>query len=254
MRGLFETRVSTVLKPVKSGSWKLRRETFDQPFGGYEIWTKDGMRRMRTILPIKGVILMRKGNVWMSDTPLEISTAMPFVERAYGHVLEVGLGIGLTTTLLLNHNRRMKSLTIVEKHMEVIDMVAPKLYLPKSVHVVCMDIDEFVSFAGKWKDRFDSIHYDIWPTRNQALDDVRKAKKQMAPLLRKGGFTYVWLEELARLVEQRMKLGPSVSGGFGFFPPCFSCGKTLRNDYYGLCMDCADCLGFSELFIKRSVE
>lgn len=30
--------------------------------------------------------------------------------------------------------------------------------------------------------------------------------------------------------------------------PCLRCGKTLRWDYDGLCMDCADELGISEMF------
>lgn len=32
--------------------------------------------------------------------------------------------------------------------------------------------------------------------------------------------------------------------------PCKKCGKTIRNDYWGLCMDCADELEISELFEK----
>lgn len=30
--------------------------------------------------------------------------------------------------------------------------------------------------------------------------------------------------------------------------PCRKCGKTLRQDYDGFCMDCADELGISEIF------
>ena len=30
--------------------------------------------------------------------------------------------------------------------------------------------------------------------------------------------------------------------------PCLRCGKVLRYDYNGFCMDCADLLGISELF------
>lgn len=30
--------------------------------------------------------------------------------------------------------------------------------------------------------------------------------------------------------------------------PCKRCGKAPRNDYGGICMDCADALGISEIF------
>jgi hypothetical protein len=30
--------------------------------------------------------------------------------------------------------------------------------------------------------------------------------------------------------------------------PCKKCGKTIRHDYSGVCMDCADDLEISELF------
>ena len=31
-------------------------------------------------------------------------------------------------------------------------------------------------------------------------------------------------------------------------PPCLGCGKTLRHDFYGYCMDCADEHGISDVF------
>ena len=40
------------------------------------------------------------------------------------------------------------------------------------------------------------------------------------------------------------------SKGIVFGNPCSKCGKPLRHDYDGLCMDCADELGVSELFEK----
>ena len=33
--------------------------------------------------------------------------------------------------------------------------------------------------------------------------------------------------------------------------PCLKCGKTLRYDFNGFCMDCADELGISEFFYKK---
>jgi len=32
-----------------------------------------------------------------------------------------------------------------------------------------------------------------------------------------------------------------------FNDPCIRCGKSIRADYKGLCMDCADVLGVSEI-------
>jgi hypothetical protein len=36
--------------------------------------------------------------------------------------------------------------------------------------------------------------------------------------------------------------------------PCVRCGKVIRNDYNGFCMDCADELGISEFFKNTEAQ
>ncbi len=40
------------------------------------------------------------------------------------------------------------------------------------------------------------------------------------------------------------------SKGFIIGVPCKRCSKTVRADYWGVCMDCADDMGVSEVFEK----
>lgn len=36
--------------------------------------------------------------------------------------------------------------------------------------------------------------------------------------------------------------------------PCLGCGKTVRQDYYGYCMDCADANGVSDLYTEEEQQ
>lgn len=51
-----------------------------------------------------------------------------------------------------------------------------------------------------------------------------------------------------------MDIEPRQSKGIVFDDPCKRCGKTIRHDYDGLCMDCADELGVSEIFATEPEE
>ncbi len=88
------------------------------------------------------VKLCRKGAITMSDMLMEYHTNSEFIQKAHGDVLVKGLGIWLII-IAIKDNPEVKSITIVEKHQEIIDLVFPYLPIKKDCEIVCEDIFSF---------------------------------------------------------------------------------------------------------------
>ncbi len=204
---------------------------------------KEGMIRCVFVDNYKSVQLREgEGNIWMSDTPMEFETNKKGIRLAKGNVLECGIGIGFFT-YFASKKRTVKKITIVEKQKDVIDLTYPVIK-NKKTEIIHADIKDYLK---KTNEKYDMIHIDIWAdilpyTEFKPL--IKLAKKKLS----KNGIIVCWLDGLTELVFKRFKKGIIESKGFGQHPPCSTCGKIYRNDYGGLCMDCADGLGLSELF------
>ena len=75
----------------------------------------------------------------MSDTPMEHRTNYEILNKANGDVLIGGLGIGMILIPLMQ-KEEVKSITIVEKYQEIIDMVGSQLPLNDKVKIINGDI------------------------------------------------------------------------------------------------------------------
>ncbi len=211
---------------------------------------KKGMCRSVFLTSYKTVQLIQPDgdgildSVWMSDTPMEYETNQRPIDEALGDVLECGLGIGLFT-YYASKKRLVKSITIIEKEQDVIDLVYPKIKNEKTKMIK----QDAVEYLMKTKQKYDLIHVDLWADivhYKEMQPIINIAKKKLKP----NGIVICWLDEFLQVVMKQLKLGKRTSSGIGYFPPCITCGKILRNDYGGFCMDCADGLGISELGMK----
>ena len=101
--------------------------------------------------------LSDKNGVWMSNTPMETVSNQNFINKANGDVLIFGLGIGLIVFPLLNCDD-VKSITIVEKEQELINMVGKHIVSDK-VTILLGDADTMEFDKGI---KFDTIYFDIW--------------------------------------------------------------------------------------------
>ena len=107
-----------------------------------------------------------EGKVVMSDTWMEQHSNAPAVQRAAGHVLVGGLGIGLIVVPLLEKDD-VRRVTIIEKHREVIDLVLPHLKVclgkegaeAERLEVIHGDVFTYTPSADVV---FDTIYLDIW--------------------------------------------------------------------------------------------
>jgi Methyltransferase domain len=232
-----------VLKARTLGSWAILKRVapVGTPMRRYS--EGRGMEWFVTTELTPIVNLAENGDIWMSDDPyLETPTCGPAIEGAYGKVLECGLGIGQFTYHTSSH---VPSITVVERNQHVIDLVWPQLepHLP-NVKVIHGDAIQYLKTTPE---RFDFIHIDIWQGILTPYKQIEYVTKLAARCLRPRGTVDCWLQGNFLRMRGRLRKGAGLSTGFGVFPPCLGCGKRLRNDYEGLCMDCADTLGLSEL-------
>ncbi len=109
----------------------------------------------------------------MSDTPMEIRTNMDFLYQAHGNILIGGLGLGIILKILEKIDN-IKSVTVIEKNQEVIDLVLDQLNLPDNFKIIQSDIFEYEP-----TEKFDSIYFDIWTNIcADNWDEMKKLRKQ----------------------------------------------------------------------------
>ncbi len=129
--------------------------------------------------------LLVNGSVMMTDAEFERRTNHELLLRASGRCLIAGLGMGFVLDPLF---RTCSSIVVIEKHADVIKLIAP--HFPSDMTVIHADIHEWLPAKGV---KFDTIYFDIWP--NVCGDDVdqakilhRKFRKHLAP----GGYMQSW--------------------------------------------------------------
>lgn len=156
-----------ILKPCEMGSYKLEN---------FQIDDKNFGAKLQGISPGTYTRLMYRGQVIMSDTDLEKRTNQEFIMHAHGDVLLGGLGIGLVL-MEIQEKKDVKTITVLEKSKEVIQMVGEQLNLNEKVKIIQADVFEW---EPRECDYFNTIYMDIWPCINQDI-----YFNQMEPLIEK---------------------------------------------------------------------
>jgi len=100
-----------------------------------------------------------ESRVMMSDFHYERATCVEVVERAHGNVLIAGLGLGMILHPILK-NESVRSVTVIEKYQDVVDLVLPTLPASEKLTVLLDDIYTWKPTLGR---RYDVIWFDIWP-------------------------------------------------------------------------------------------
>ena len=151
------------------------RKVGDFELSHYEIGDKDFVAMYRMgISPGRYVKLLHKRECVMSDTDMKKRTNSSFVINAHGNVLIGGLGIGLIL-LAIQDKKEVKQITVVEKNMEVIELVGGQLPLNSKVHIVHDDVFDYNPLF-----KYNTIYMDIW---NYINSDVYE--REMKPLISK---------------------------------------------------------------------
>ena len=105
--------------------------------------------------------LTQGNNIWMSLNPNEIETMKPYIAKAKGDVLVLGLGMGYVPFMMAN-KEEVKSITIVEKDPEIISLFKEFIW-PNFVNKNKIKImqDDAINYTKK-NNKFDYIFADLW--------------------------------------------------------------------------------------------
>lgn len=159
--------MSELLDERKIGDWELEK---------FEIKSDDLYAFIDGIPPGTYIRLCHNGECIMSDTPMEKRTNMDFYQNAHGDVLIGGLGIGMIV-LAIQDKQEVKSVTVIEKYPEVIEMVASQLNFNDKVKIICADVFEW---QPEQDTKYDVSYMDIWD-----LISTTVYEEEMKPLKRK---------------------------------------------------------------------
>jgi len=119
------------------------------------------------------------GKCVMNAAPsLEIGLNRPVIEAARGDVLITGLGIGYILIPILA-KPEVRSVTVIEKCQDVVDLVLPYLAHPK-LTVILADAYEWVP-----SETYDTMWFDIYPHDEQVGVTLMN---RFTPYLRPGGW------------------------------------------------------------------
>lgn len=164
------------------------------------------------LCPGRHARLLVDGELVMSDTMMEKDSNRRLIEKARGHVLIGGLGLGMVIWPLLAKRPRLHSLLVLEKNPDVIALVAP--HLPKDSRLVIVEVDVFRWSPPRIR-RFDTIYFDIWPdicktNIGEAAGLWERARAWKTP----GGWIGDWDTEVRRLEERSFRKENTIDTSF----------------------------------------
>lgn len=153
-----------ILKEGKVGDFELSKFTI----------TKEN-RGFRDCIPCGDYIrLTDRYDCVMSNTPMEQRTNYDFVDKANGDVLIAGLGIGMIL-LAIQDKEDVKSITVLEKYSEVIELTGSQLPLNSKVKIIQADVFDY---ELPKESKFDCIYFDIWNYINSDVYEEMKTLKK----------------------------------------------------------------------------
>ena len=135
--------MSELLEERELNGWKLQK---------FEIKNDNIIAMFDGITPGKYIRLLHNGECVMSDTNMEKRTNSDFCINAHGDIIIGGLGIGMII-MAIQDKPEVKSITVIEKNKEVIDIVATQLELndkeKEQMAHTCSVIKEYCERAEK---------------------------------------------------------------------------------------------------------
>ena len=121
--------------------------------------------------------LLKNSEIWMSLNPNEIKTMEPYISKAKGHVLVLGLGMGYVAFMMAN-KKEVKSVTIIEKDSNVINIFNNLLYPSfKNKEKIKVINDDAINYLKQKQKGYDYIFADIWHSPDDGLPLFLKIKK-----------------------------------------------------------------------------
>ena len=165
--------VKNIKANAKFGKYQLRTINYEpyQLFAYDDIYV-DGYKEYSRIGYFTNkfpyLALTEGNNIWMSLNPNEIETMKPYIAKAKGHVLVLGLGMGYIA-YMMSLKDEVKDITIVEKDHEIIELFK-KALLPQFINKNKIKIieDDAIKYLTK-NNKYDYIFADLWHAPEDGL-------------------------------------------------------------------------------------
>jgi len=154
--------------------------------------------------PYNCVVLKQNDLLWMTDTPQEANTIDPYAQKAFGNVLNFGLGIGYFVYMACL-NPKVKTITIIEYSKEVIDLFNKYLLpqFPQNKKITIIQGDAFHYFNQSFVEQFDYTFVDIYKSNEDGLITIAKMLDQYLPQYQQIDF---WIESTCVELVRAMML------------------------------------------------
>ena len=187
-------------KPITQGNWQLGYETFI-PFQGVlkgDVVTDPTNHYLdATPLgyfndPFYYLVIKQHDVTWMSVTPFEINTMAPIIEKMFGNVVTLGLGLGYFASMAAL-KPEVNEVLVIEQDNQVIQLFLKHIYplLPNKEKITIIHDDAF-AYLKKTNHPFDHLFVDIYHTADDGLPVYIRMKK-LEQLSTSGQWHY-WLE------------------------------------------------------------
>ncbi len=184
---------------TKIKNWRLKIDKYD----AYEAFVFDDFKYLDNgmVVPQIGffntpfyyLAVYENDRLWMSITPNEIMTMKEPIEKAYGKVLTLGLGMGYYA-YMTSLKDNVESVTIIEKDENVIELfkkiILPQFDHPKKIRIIHSDAFSFLEQNAL---NYDFLFADIWHDASDGKELYLKLKpyEEKHPNIT---FTY-WIEK-----------------------------------------------------------
>ncbi len=123
--------------------------------------------------------VLENDRLWMSITPNEIATMKEPIDRAFGNILTLGLGLGYYAYMISEKNN-VKNLTVVENNDNIINLfkryILPQFKNAQKIKIIKADAFEY---AEKYmlKQKYDFVFVDLWHDVSDGMEMYLKLKE-----------------------------------------------------------------------------
>lgn len=194
---ILKHKVTGIIPEGEKGLWKVEQFEIDEMGAAFHNLREP----LRPVSPGTFTRLMTfsssyQSTVIMSDTDAEIRDHLEVIRQAHGDVLVNGLGLALVT-MACARKSDVKSVTVIEKSKDVIDLVWPTVEkrFPQKVSVVH---DDAFDFKPPRRKVWDVVWHDIWP--DISLDNLEEMRRLRRKYQNKCYWQGCWC-------EKEMKIG-----------------------------------------------
>ncbi len=188
------------IENVTDGAWELRWESY-APYRGVICDDMVIFDDMREYAPLGFFTerfdfpaVLENGNEWMTLTPVDMDTCTDAIERAHGHVVTFGLGLGYFA-YMASLKDSVTDVTVVELSEQVIELFGKHIFPffphPEKIRIVNADAFEYAEHVMP-SENFDFAFVDTWRDASDGAPMYRRMRL-LEHLNPKTEFSY-WIE------------------------------------------------------------